>query len=235
MSVFTEEQTTALKEEVKSYVEEVVKTKGNERFRDPEELAKSVLNANDHIAGLEKQLSELREDLTKRVTPEEAQRLVEEKAKELAVQQEPRETNTNVDPENIKSLVTEVVTSREKETLSKRNLEEADKFLDQTYGTEARKEVDAKAAEMGFSFEKMMEIASESPSAFRRLMGESPQKATNQTPSNQVNTSTDSFNSPGEKNYEYWQKLRRDNPSTYYTPKVQREMMDWANKLGDRF
>jgi hypothetical protein len=38
-----------------------------------------------------------------------------------------------------------------------------------------------------------------------------------------------------ERDWSYYQKLRRENQSQYYTPKIQRQLMEDKKRLGDRF
>jgi hypothetical protein len=38
-----------------------------------------------------------------------------------------------------------------------------------------------------------------------------------------------------ERNWAYYQKLRRENKNLYYTPKVQQQLMDDKMRLGDKF
>ena len=38
-----------------------------------------------------------------------------------------------------------------------------------------------------------------------------------------------------ERDWSYYQKLRRENKNTYYTPKIQRQLMEDKVRLGDKF
>jgi hypothetical protein len=50
-----------------------------------------------------------------------------------------------------------------------------------------------------------------------------------------VRTEGVNMQSSSERNFDYYQKLRRENKSLYYTPKVQREMMADATRLGGKW
>ena len=83
--------------------------------------------------------------------------------------------------------------------------------------------------------EKLQEIASESPSAFFKLIGEDGfKREANAIPNSQVNTDT-GFNRSAERDWSYYQNIRKTNSKLYYDPKTQNAMVQDKIRLGDKF
>lgn len=248
MSVFeagTEQQTEKQGENQEqttgSWIKKLVDERG-EKWSDPEVIAKGKYEADKYISDLERQLAEAREDISKQ---DYAKTLLEtlqgQKAGNTSTQNPEEKTssaaeqNTTEEASDIESLVEEAIRKRETQQTVEQNLKQVDQTLQQAYGTEATKVVKEKADELGMSLDRLKEIASESPSAFMRLIGEQEKSKTPSAPSSTVNTQSNAFNSSSEKTWNYYQEMRRKNPKQYYSPKVQRELMEDRSRLGDRF
>lgn len=236
-------QTTT--EQQESYLAKLVAAKG-ENWKDPEVLAKGKLEADGYIKNLEDQLAQMREDLSKQ---DYAKSLLEElqtkatstaNVKPAVANNNNGGTNTDgntqpqVSEDILKSLVEQTLTARERDNTVKQNLALVDQELEKTYGTEAPQVVQQKAQELGLSVKRLQELASESPTAFFNLIGE-PKKSFQPIVQGSVRTEGVNMKASSERNFEYYQKLRRENKSLYYTPKVQREMMADAARLGDKW
>jgi hypothetical protein len=229
MSYFTDQGDSG---EEGNYLVKLVAEKG-EQWKEPEAIAKGYLNAQEHIQSLERKNAELLEDVTKARAREE---VLEEmrKAGERPASGEnlaPASTGGEADqtsqisPEQIKSLVDEALTVHETRRTSAENLAKADEELTKRFGTETNSVVSSRAKELGLTRERLTEIASESPSAFLRLIGEAPAQEKGTVPRNDVNTQSDAFNQPSDvRSWEWYQELRRKNPKEYYSAKVQRQL-----------
>lgn len=238
----SEEITAPNPEETKSILDQVVEAKGNEKFKDPEVLAKSVLAADDHIKNLERQLKEMREDLSNRMTAEEALKALDAKAEELASRSFHREetpqetTTTGVNPEQVEAIVTEALQKRTQEETQRANLELVNRQLAEVYGVEAVNGVKNRALELGMAPDRFVDLAKENPNAFMALMGQPMPKSTNNVTSSEVNTADKSFNNTNqERNFAFYEKIRKENPKQYYDPKFQKQMHRDINRLGDSF
>jgi hypothetical protein len=138
-----------------SYLQKLVETKG-ENWKDPEVLAKGKLEADGYIKNLEAQLEEMKEDLKKSEYQREVFEQLQSKAADSTtansgVSQDKSSTNNqnttaSVSEENLKSLVEQTLTQREKENVIKRNLAQVDAELEKTFGTEAKVEIEKKAS-----------------------------------------------------------------------------------------
>ena len=256
MSVFTEgtatEQTTQPEQQTtetttpqESYVAKLVEAKG-ENWKDPEVLAKGKLEADTYISELERQLAQMREDLGKQDYAQKLLDQLQNKAAESTTANTvtPNKNNTggtaegNTNPslseDDLKSLVEKTLTAREQENTVKQNLALVDQELEKSFGTDAKATIQKKSEELGISLERMQDIAAESPSAFFALIGE-PKKSFNPMVQGSVRTEGVNMQASTERDWSYYQKLRRENKNLYYTPKIQRQLMEDKVRLGDKF
>lgn len=256
MSVFTEgsetEQTTQAEQQTTettppqdSFVAKLVEAKG-ENWKDPEVLAKGKLEADNYISELESQLAQMREDMSKQDYAKSLLDQLQNKAADPTTAKTAMpnnnnnggtsdgNTNPNLSEDDLKSLVEQTLTAREQETTVKSNLAIVDQELEKSYGTEAKATIQKKAQELGISLERMQEIAAESPTAFFSLIGE-PKKSFNPMVQGSVRTEGVNMQASTDRNWDYYQKLRRENRNLYYTPKVQRQLMEDKNRLGSKF
>lgn len=240
----TAEQTQQAPAPSESYLQKLVEAKG-ENWKDPEVLAKGKLEADGYIKTLEEQLAQMREDMKKQEYQAQILEQLQNKATEsTAVKNGVPNNNGNVDGQNttapineedLKSLVEKTLTQREQQSLVKQNLAQVDKALEESFGTEALTVVQKKAQELGMSLERMKDIAAESPNAFFALIGEKPKQALNPMIQGSVRTEGVNMQASTERNWSYYQKLRRENKNLYYTPKVQQQLMEDKMRLGDKF
>lgn len=222
------------------WLAKVVEAKG-ESFKDVQVLAKSKLESDNYIKQLETQLTELRGELGK-----------EEAAKKLLAELEARRQAPNANPlpntgetkpsdtkpelseEILERLVEETLTKREQANTASQNTKLVQTQLEQKYGTEAKAKVEAKAQELGLSMARLSALAAESPSAFMTLIGE-PKPEMKPIVTGTVNTASAQFSNPAERTWAFYQDLRRKDKALYYSPKIQQQMMQDKNRLGDRF
>lgn len=244
MSVFNAEtkqqetQTTETQTETQeSWINKLVEKRG-EKWSDPEVIAKGKIDADEHIANLERQLEEMRADLGKSDYAKTLLETLQGKAGDTGSpkpeEAKPAEQNTT-DAASLESLVEEAIRKREAEATTAENLRQVEETLTKVYGDKASDAVRTKAQELGMSLDSLQELAEKSPTAFLRLVGEQTSVSTPKTMTPSVNTQASTFNTSAERDWAYFQKLRRESPQRYYTPKVQQELMDQRTKLGDRF
>lgn len=226
-----------------SYLQKLVETKG-ENWKDPEVLAKGKLEADGYIKTLEDQLAQMREDMKKQDYQAQILEQLQNKATEsTAVNNEvpnnngdinTQNTTAAVDEETLKSLVEQTLTQREKDNTVQQNLSQVDKELESSFGTEAAATVQKKAQELGMSMDRLRDIAAESPSAFFTLIGQ-PQKTFSPMVQGSVRTEGVNMQASTERDWSYYQKLRRENRNLYYSPKVQQQMFQDKARLGEKF
>jgi hypothetical protein len=215
-----------------------------EKWTDPQVIAKGKLEADQHISNLEKQLQEMREDIAKQDYAAKVLEALQNKGQSTTGETaEPKTTTGDGSTQNttdaanvdIESLVEQTLTKREREAKVAQNVQKVSEALEQQYGTEASKMVKQKADALGLSMARMQELAGESPDAFLTLIGTAPAPERNADVSSSVNTAAGAFNAGSQKNWKYYQEMRRKNPTQYYRPNVQNEMIKMREELGDRF
>ena len=237
------EQTQEDTQTQESYLQKLVQAKG-ENWSDPEVLAKGKLEADGYISNLENQLTELREELKKQDYSKTLLDQLQEQAADptTAKLEEPsnnsstnsQNTTASLSEDDLKSLVEKTLTEREKGTALANNLSLVDQELEKSFGTEAKTKVANKAKELGMSMERMREIAAESPQAFFSLIGE-PEKTFSPMVQGSVRTEGVNMQNSTERDFSYYQKLRRENRNLYYSAKTQQQMFQDKDRLGEKF
>jgi hypothetical protein len=84
------------------------------------------------------------------------------------------------------------------------------------------------------SIDRLRDIAAESPNAFFALIGEN-KRPVNPMVSGSVRTEGVNMQSSTERDFNYYQKLRRENRNLYYSAKTQQQMFEDKSRLGDKF
>ena len=143
--------------------------------------------------------------------------------------------NTTQDASNIETLVEQLMTKKEKTRTLEQNISVANEAVLSQFGDKAAEVVKAKASELGMSVDRLKEIAAESPTAFLQLIGAKTQVKTESvtTPSS-IRTETFS-NTNSDRTFKYYQNMRKESKSLYYSPKVQRMLMEDRLRLGEKF
>lgn len=235
-----ETQQTQTKE---SFVDHLVGD--GKKFKDIEALAKGKLEADRHIGEITKTLDELRAELAKQ---DYAKNLLEQMSKgsETGAEQPPPVTTSSSNTENttqsasdFEALVEKVITAKEKSKTASQNISVVGEEMQKQYGDKTADVLKAKSLELNMSLDRLKEIAAESPTAFFQLigvkkMGEKTSTSTGVTTQSTIRS--ENFNSYSQdRTFEYYQKLRKENRSLYYSPKIQNTMLQDRERLGDRF
>ena len=223
------------------WLAKVVETKG-ESFKDVQVLAKSKLESDTYIKNLESQLADLRKDLDQKDYAKELLDQLQNKAPvstngnpaNLNSGTKTSDTKPELSEDLIKALVERTLTEKENSRTANQNAEVVRNELVSKYGTEAKAVVEKKALELGMTYKRLEEIASESPTAFFALVGE-PKKDWKPLVTGSINTSAASMQAPSTRDWNYYQKMRKENPKIYRTPQVQQQLMKDKMVLGDKF
>jgi len=239
-STTNETQQTQTKE---SFVDHLVGD--GKKFKDIEALAKGKLEADRHIGEITKTLDELRAELAKQ---DYAKNLLEQMSKgsETGAEQPTPVTTSSSNTENttqsasdFEALVEKVITAKEKSKTASQNISVVGEEMQKQYGDKTADVLKAKSLELNMSLDRLKEIAAESPTAFFQLigvkkMGEKTSTSTGVTTQSTIRS--ENFNSYSQdRTFEYYQKLRKENRSLYYSPKIQNTMLQDRERLGDRF
>lgn len=154
---------------------------------------------------------------------------------------QPRDnTRPQLSEVDIKSLVQKTITESETSRSAAQNLKEANtKFAAQFGGDYARagEAVKQRAQEMGLSVEFLKDVAARSPSAFLKFMNDGTPATSDETGSmpfkGTVNTAVlkeNNSNALKVGTKAYYDDMMKKNPSQYFSPKTQLEIMDFAKR-----
>lgn len=196
------------------------------KYRTPEDALKSIPHAQEHIQSLEKTLEELRSDLAERET-------VEKMLEKLKAGESEGNTTPAANPEDLATLVDQRLSAREQQKVVESNLSKADQLWKERFGDKAGEEYNNRLAELGISNDEAQTVAAKSPEGFLRLMGVSDSRPSSANVRGTVNPESNVSSKPEHGTYEYWQNFRRENPSQYYSPKIQRQVQESLQRLGE--
>lgn len=240
----TDQNPADTQKQEENWLDKVVSEKG-EQWKDPSVLAKGYAKSQEMITQLLQTQKEMKEDLGKQ---DYAKELLEAIRKEKAQPPvgEPNgdkdgatpngTTSQTVSEDVLKGLIEQTLTQREQLNTSAQNLQTTNAKLQELYGTEVGKEVDKRAVAIGMSKDKLREIAAESPTAFFKLIGEDVKVEANPITKGSINTSAQELSShSGKRDWQYYSKLRKENPNQYYTPKVQQQLLKDKQEQGSSF
>lgn len=213
------------------------------KFRDVESLAKGKLEADRHIEEITKTLNELREEVSKQDYAKDLLAKLQDKGTESGTVNSAMDTNTgnsatgNTSPDasEIETLVEQLITKKEQSRTLEQNIAVANDAVVKQYGEKAAEVVKTKASELGMSVERLKEIAAESPTAFLQLLGVGQSKEITRV-TNPTSIRTETLNSnTQDRTFQYYQNMRKENRNLYYSPKIQRMLMEDRLRLGDKF
>lgn len=219
MSIFNDDATPTTEgtstPQPESFLEQLVAKKGDQ-FRDPEAIAKKALHADEYIEQLKAEKAEL-EAYKKLIeglkTDPKAglEQLV--KPKEEPLRAEPVE-NTTPTGSDIESQLEALLEKRTAKERAKTNLESVESVLAGEFGETAKTVVQEKAKELGFTVQRMAEIAAESPKAFLNLLGVKAGAGARVAFGGSVNTGSNA--APDKDSFEALMKEMAKNPKLVY-------------------
>lgn len=210
------------------------------KYRTPEDALKSVPHAQKHIQELESTLSELREELTKRATLEEAMAQLRRDSTQIADNGGAAQPAAAApDLESLAKIVDGLVEKRELSKVKLENQKKVVASLQSAFGEKAREAHAARLAEIGMSQEDFTSLASRSPAAALALFPEASRAnapTSGGTTTGSVNT--ERFSGSGQVKqgtYAWYSQMRTTDPKKYFSREVQIEMARKAKELGPSF
>lgn len=202
-------------------------------------LAKKAAHADQFIDFLKEQAKELKAELD-RVSAEKQKAEAALVLKD-ARQVEPVEEDTGADttaglsPDAIKSLVSEEIENRTKRGVAESNQLEVDGKVKELYGDRAKEFVEGKAAELGLTMAYLAALAAKSPNAFYNLVGVNAKSAGTPAPTVGTRTAPDTSGSAAPGTKKYYDALRRQDRTKFFSPEVQSKLFKDRVRLGDAF
>lgn len=214
------------------------------KFSTVEELAASKLSADEHIAKLEAEAKERNETLAELQQKAQANQSVEEVLKALnGSQNDGQETPTpTLDEQSIDEIITRRLSEQERNRIAQTNLKSANDAVVAALGdlTAAQTAVNKKAQQIGMTAGELAGIAAKSPSAFLQIMGidkPSPDKPApaKGTVNPEAVPNAEGTGGPKPGTHAFYQALRKENPTAYFSAKVQNQMFTDRKEKGEAF
>lgn len=215
------------------------------KFKTPQDLAKGKLESDKFIRDLERQISEMKEDLDKSSKIEELLELARSQQKDKAAQSppsgnenredndggtgDPNDTSSGLTDERLKALIESQLSTVETARSRQNNLKEVDAILEEKFGETAKSFLKTKSSEIGMSIDELKDLASRNPKAFFQLTGVTVGGVPNRNQSVTVGSSrsdgTAVYGGKSEnRDFAYYQKLRKENKKQYYNSATQAQM-----------
>lgn len=196
------------------------------KYKDVETALLSIPHAQEHIENLVRTQAELREDLAKRTAAEEILQRIEDRTNSTLPQGEGGE---KVQPADVEKMLDSLLSKRKEKETYANNVSKVEKEMIAKYGEKAHEVTKAKALELGLSLEELQNLAGRSPQAFMSNFSTLPSQEVNQDKSSTKQADLSGGNNK-EKNFSYYQELKKADINRYYSPAVQREMFEAAKK-----
>jgi chromatin segregation and condensation protein Rec8/ScpA/Scc1 (kleisin family) len=222
------------------------------KFKDPADLARAKAHSDAFIERLQRELSGIRTELNTRVKLEElmdrmsatnTDRNVNSQATQTAGENGQDGTaSKNLSSEDIERVIEQRLQAKEQERLVANNVQAVKSRLVSEFGDNYVAELEARTKSLGLSKDFVADIAKREPRALFALLGldsaGSQQKSQNDLftpPRSSVNTAGFSATGTSEKKFEDFEKIRKQDPTRYWSAQVQNELHKQAMKLGEKF
>lgn len=217
------------------------------KYKTAEDALASIPHAQTHIASLERQLKEMRETYESKSSQEELLKQVLEKLSGQTSREEPADQSAvqskgEAETPDIATLIKQTAAEElprlfsdlTKKQKAEENVARVTRELVERFGgaDEARKAMANKAKELGLSGEELRQLAAGSPTA---VLAYFPRSGDSRATQGSVNTSAMPSTDSSTRNYEYYDKLRKQDPKRYFDPKVQLQLQKDAQAMGEAF
>jgi hypothetical protein len=207
------------------------------KYKTPDELAKAYANIERHARTLEGENAQVRAklDILEANPPKQDDNGGE--PPEGGDNRQPAPNNAPKPNEvDFRSQIREEVQALNQQERAAANIEAAAQEMVKHFGDSAKanEAVIRRAGELGVSVEWLRDSASRSPAAFLATMGIS-NETSHSTPAPRGSGNIDSTVNGNIRNFEYYDKLRKENPKLYFSAATQTEMMNQARTQGSDF
>lgn len=230
-------------ETTKSLLEELVGD--DKKYKTPEDLAKSRLEADQFIEKLKEENAGMREELQNMQGKVERAKTIDELMELVTKAQTSTDESGNqpeaFSKEDLEKLVEGKLSEAKTKEIRDTNRKQANEAILERFGGDSEKAsgfVKERAAELGMEVKALKEMAETSPVAFKQLLGLGDKPASRQGGSVRAFSDRNSeatFNSGNERNSAYYSNLRKEMGTRFWDPKIQQQMFEDRKRLGDKF
>lgn len=248
--LFETEETKPLIDPEKDYLTELVGE--GKKFTSEKDLARGKAEADITIEFMKTEMSKLREDLNKRMTIEEFLEKMNSGQDDTpgsgthaqndpGSQEAPKgdaarnATSTNITKDDVEKQLENFMAVKEEKERRAKNFETVQKTLKEKFGENYPSHLDALAQRLGESKDSLNELAMTRPQVFLSLINK---ESGNAISTDEGGVSTERFGNQGRgsrKTYKFYEDLRKSDPRTYHTARIQKELIQEAIKQGQAF
>lgn len=235
--------TTETTEQKSSLLEELVGE--DKKYKTPEDLAKSRIEADQFIEKLKEENAGMREELQGLQSKVEKSKTIDELMELVTKASSSTEESGNqpdaFSKEDLEKLIEGKIHETKTQETRANNRKQANEAVLERFGGDASKAAEFvrdRANTLGMEVGALKDMAETSPLAFKQLLGLSDKPASPQggsVRSFQDKNSDANFNPGGERNSAYYSNLRKEMGARFWDPKVQQQMFEDRKRLGDRF
>lgn len=239
--LFSDQDDSPVIDPSKNYLEEYVGE--GKKFKSAEDLAKAKAESDAFIEKLKSETAGLRQELNTRLKLEEAIDRLSSQAP--SSEHEPKAPEQDqgqpaIKPEDIVKAVKDSLTADEKKAQRAKNTSFVEEKLQEAFGPTFRRTIKEQAQRLGIGEEFARNLAAEQPNAFLKLFDVKAQPEGNSTaqniPHSNVNSEALGFKpDAGIKRKSFYDNLKKKDPKSYWSVRVQNDMHKEAQKQGASF
>ena len=201
---------------------------------DLSKLARAKYESDKHIERLQAEQEELRGEVKSRIGLEEFLTKVNQPPVSDPNNQGNQPPANEQTPIDIERLVETQITKAEQSRIRTANRDAVNSVLNKAWGDNVAQNFSQVANQLSMTTEELRALAERSPEAFYRITGVKNQNAPNV---GNVPQGTVQFGSQPTtvRNNAYYRNLKKTDPNTYFSSKVQVQMHTDASALGEKF
>lgn len=211
------------------------------KYKSFEDLERAYMNADNFIETLKEENRKLREEHTRSATIAEVLERLDANKSTTTEERQPQSADNSLTVDKVAEIVKQTVTGLDSQKTKEANLLKADRMMKEAFGEKATEVFQSKATTPQLR-ELYMELAATDPAQFAEAFGATrkPQSTGQVDSGSKVNTtvSYSSVNPNREADpntREFYAKLRRENPSKYYSQEIQIQMDKAARGNPEKF
>jgi hypothetical protein len=219
------------------------------KYKDPDAIANAVVHKDNHIAQLERETARMREQIAELAAERRANERFDE-IRDLLTNRtaetpnnDPTQERERVESAPIKEEdIEKILDKREAVRRKTDNIKTVKNKLVEVYGRDFTEKVKEAATNLNVGTDFLDSVAAQNPQAFYKLIGledepAEPQRAPDGSPPPRNRLSPDVFRpvTGSQKNWDYYETMRRSDPVRYASRETQWEMDREAVKQGEAF
>lgn len=210
------------------------------KFKTNDDLARGKAEADRYIDQLKTEMAELRSDLAARVKLEDvidrlASRNNEDQHELPNLEPNDRSGQPAISSDAIERLIETKITNRDKERTARENRDSVKAKLTEVFGADYPKRLEDRREALGLDKDTLNNLASRSPTAFMELVAPRAAERPGFVPPRSSVASEHFIPNPQAQpgSRSWYDNLRKSDPTTYWTPKVQWQMHQDAIKAAN--